>query len=156
MIEHYFPPLHGPVDCDRCERVRTCPAAHGADRARRELTCKAGRCPRMPDAHGEVDVEEFVHYQAAFPLVRARNINYRDNAIRVEIHMPGERKWRRLHWDAPDGCWYFVEQQTGRRRRHEVRLEDGLDGPTMAKVMRYSLDRQFRAEVKGFFAGPRK
>ena len=55
--QHYFPPLHGAVDCEKCE-VRDCWCRGKFQRNRRNMPHTSGRCPRLPDLCGFVEKEE--------------------------------------------------------------------------------------------------
>ena len=68
--QHYFPPLHGAVDCDKCE-ARDCWCRGKSQRNRRDMTPASGRCPRLPDLCGFVEKEERELYKATFMLVHA-------------------------------------------------------------------------------------
>ena len=66
--QHYFPPLHGAVDCEKCE-VRDCWCRGKFQRNRRDMPHTSGRCPRLPDLCGFVEKEERELYKATFMLV---------------------------------------------------------------------------------------
>ena len=68
--QHYFPPLHGAVDCEKCE-VRDCWCRGKFQRNRRDMPHTSGRCPRLPDLCGFVEKEERELYKATFMLVHA-------------------------------------------------------------------------------------
>ena len=69
--QHYFPPLHGAADCEKCE-AWDCWCRGKFQWNRRDMTHTSGRCPRLPDLCGFVEKEERELYEAAFMLVHAQ------------------------------------------------------------------------------------
>lgn len=91
--QHYFPPLHGAVDCEKCE-VRDCWCRGKFQRNRRDMPHTSGRCPRLPDLCGFVEKEERELYKATFMLVHAE---YGVGGLHLTLTIPGHKRNRKGH-----------------------------------------------------------
>ena len=101
----YFPPLHGRVECDECEKS-DCPSRGKYQRNRRDFTYTSGRCPRLPDDRGFMEKDEQELYAAASPVVYAERGG--DDSLFLTLTIPGEKRKRRVyHTKICGGWWYF-------------------------------------------------
>ena len=91
--QHYFPPLHGAVDCEKCE-VRDCWCRGKFQRNRRDMPHTSGRCPRLPDLCGFVEKEERELYKATFMLVHAE---YGVGGLHLTLTIPGHKRNRKVY-----------------------------------------------------------
>ena len=102
--QHYFPPLHGAVDCEKCE-VRDCWCRGKFQRNRRNMPHTSGRCPRLPDLCGFVEKEERELY------IGASAAELRKEALQLHIdrvfdnpqwggYLPFNKRYRPEVWRA--------------------------------------------------------
>ena len=96
--QHYFPPLHGAVDCEKCE-VRDCWCRGKFQRNRRNMPHTSGRCPRLPDLCGFVEKEERELYKATFMLVHAE---YGVGGLHLTLTIPGHKRNRKVYQTKED------------------------------------------------------
>ena len=96
--QHYFPPLHGAVDCEKCE-VRDCWCRGKFQRNRRNMPHTSGRCPRLPDLCGFVEKEERELYKATFMLVHAE---YGVGGLHLTLTIPGHKRNRKGYQSKED------------------------------------------------------
>ena len=96
--QHYFPPLHGAVDCEKCE-VRDCWCRGKFQRNRRDMPHTSGRCPRLPDLCGFVEKEERELYKATFMLVHAE---YGVGGLHLTLTIPGHKRNRKVYQSKED------------------------------------------------------
>ena len=117
--QHYFPPLHGAVDCEKCE-VRDCWCRGKFQRNRRDMPHTSGRCPRLPDLCGFVEKEERELYEAAFMLVHAQ---FGVGGLRLTLTIPGQKRIRRVY-QTNSGYWYCnLTSEKGCPERQVLNLE---------------------------------
>lgn len=108
--QRYFPPLHGRIECEKCDIASTCPSCGKYQRDRRDVTFTSGRCPRLPDKKGFVDKSQRELYAEAVPLVHAQSCV---GGLTLFLTLPGERRRRRVY-RTKSGFWYFREKGEGR------------------------------------------
>lgn len=118
--QHYFPPLHGKIECGRCDIAYACPSCGKYQRDRRDFTFTSGRCPRLPDTRGFVDKSQQDLYEKVLPLVHAQSCV---GGLTLFLTLPGERHRRRVY-QAKNGSWYFREKGEGRTySKHRIRFQ---------------------------------
>ena len=117
--QHYFPPLHGAVDCEKCE-VRDCWCRGKSQRNRRNMPHTSGRCPRLPDLCGFVEKEERELYKATFMLVHAE---YGVGGLHLTLTIPGHKRNRKVY-QTKSGYWYCnLTSEKGCPERQVLNLE---------------------------------
>lgn len=117
--QHYFPPLHGAVDCEKCE-VRDCWCRGKFQRNRRNMPHTSGRCPRLPDLCGFVEKEERELYKATFMLVHAE---YGVGGLHLTLTIPGHKRNRKVY-QTKSGYWYCnLTSEKGCPERQVLNLE---------------------------------
>lgn len=93
-----------------------CHSRYKYQRDRRDFTYTSGRCPRLPDRRGFVDISQKKLYAETFPLVHAER---GDESLTLSLSIPGEKRLKKVYlWRG--GYWYFRERAEDRsyvRRR---------------------------------------
>ena len=102
----YFPPLYGDVDCGRCEIASKCPCQYRYQRNRRDFLPASGRCPRLPDWRGFVDMSQRELYAKTFPLIHAER---GEEMLNLNLTLPGSKRLRKVY-QTRGGSWYFREK----------------------------------------------
>ena len=103
----YFPPLHGNVDCSKCEIRTNCMCFGKHQRNRRDFTYTSGRCPRLPDKEGFVWDSEQKLYAATFPLVHAERAT---DKLHLTLTIPGKRNHK--VYRTRSGYWFYREKDS--------------------------------------------
>lgn len=117
--QHYFPPLHGTVDCGRCE-AQNCWCRDLYQRNRRDMSHSSGRCPRLPDLCGFVEKAERKYYKDTFMLVHAE---LGVGGLSLTVTMPGQKRMRKVY-QTKSGYWYCnMTNQDSRSERQALYLE---------------------------------
>lgn len=102
----YFPPLHGNVDCGKCEIASNCWCCGKHQRDRRDFTHTSGRCPRLPDKRGFVAEQERELYAQTFPLIYAER---GEDVLHLTLTIPGAKRPKKVY-QTKSGYWYFREK----------------------------------------------
>jgi hypothetical protein len=105
----YFPAFESiysktDVECHKCER-ENCPSRGKYQRIRRDFTYTSGRCPRLPDMRGFVELSEVQNRRAAYPFILA-NLDA-DGTVRLSINIPGDGRAARVVYLSRYGYWYY-------------------------------------------------
>lgn len=146
----YFPPLHGEVDCGKCEIASECLCRGKYQRNRRDFTHTSGRCPRLPDRRGFVEKKQRELYAKTFPLI---HVERGEEALYLSLTIPGVKRLRKVY-QTKDGSWYFREENKfGDSVRRALNFESWRKKSAILDFMElYDYDYcLFRATIEDYF-----
>jgi hypothetical protein len=99
----YFPELYGNVECHKCEK-ENCENRGKYQRNVRHFEVTSGRCPRLPDMRGFVDVGERKNYYDKFFLVSAELTG--DDTLYLTLNIPKTGRTYKVY-QTKSGYWYY-------------------------------------------------
>lgn len=102
----YFPDFEGgDIECSKCEKAN-CMSRGKHQRNRKDFEVTSGRCPRLPDWRGFVDMTERENQRNAYPIVHAE---MGGEAITLSISRPGVKRMKKVY-RTKSGYWYFRDK----------------------------------------------
>lgn len=98
----YFPSFHGyDIECSKCEKEK-CVNRGKHQRSRRDFEVTSGRCPRLPDRCGFVDMNERENQRNTYPIIHAEKAC---EVVNLSLSLPGDKRFRKVY-RSKSGFWY--------------------------------------------------